>query len=992
MFLGVKTVAYGQLIDTVILQKYTQKDGLTSYNVRKICQDKWGFLWIATQDGISRFDGRSFINYTKNAAPERRICGTDVRELIEDTATNILWTLPAEVGISAINTVTGEILKNISIPGESNEDWNVSMLRRADELWIGTSTGVRIYNIQKNAFEKELALPAGEKGSVDFLARSLTLDQNGNVWVSYDGYGLVVYNGKTKQIIQQAALAALCNSGTTSEIRIYKAVLLGREHLLFATNQGLRSVRYSKNYQLQIDKSPCKVISSLNTKPVNYVINDAGNTVLVASFNSVYRFNYSLDSYRRIEEIRADETNWLSSVWSVYKDAGGNTWFGCQQGLGFVSKIQSPFKPYLIDPSANIKLDHVFAVSPIGNGNILVGLLNGLIEINSTNGKFIRSDTGHLYQHIFTDKKGLVHISRPDGLFIYNNHSIIPVHKIYPEFAPYFSYSINSHLFISDTLIILGTESNNGILLWNPLNKTVRAIDAKTSPVKLSSDIVNNIYREANGAVWVLSDNVITILSADLSSARTVELHDDKNSATYKLFFDMCEAGGSYWVASYGSGILQVDKNYKVKHVFNTANGLSNDGVYQIYNLSDKNLLVTSNSGISRIDLATGRISRYFEKDGLHFNAFEEVSGVMKDGKIYAGGVNGFTVVNPDRFLSNSLAPVVYFTSIEMQTRAGKTDTGNLHVSYAKIPNNVVQTSVHFIGLNYANPERTEYAYRIVEEGNDWININHQNWLQLIGRSAGLYTIQVKAANEDGVWSQPVQIQLYFQPKWYQTWWFKLLLLMAAAGAVYFVYRLRIRQFKREEAIRKNLARDLHDDLGSTINSVNVYTNLAMMEDGNNQYLNKIKKSTQDAMSGMRDIIWILDDKKDTIAQLCERVAQFAYPLCETSHIAFALKVDADAKNHVLKKQEKRNLYLIIKEAVNNSIKYAGATAITLSIRLDNNKLLISISDDGKGFDLQQVKKGNGLDNIERRSQEIGYAHSLQSANNHGTVIDLVKK
>lgn len=984
---------FSQSKDTVIIRRITQKDGLSSYNIRKIIQDKWGFIWIATQDGISRFDGKTFLNFSKNSLPTKKISGSEVREAIEDTSQNLIWALSSEGGVDAISTITAKVEKTIRIPNFGKEDYNLSMLKSESELWVGSSTGVQILNSLKNTFVQNLPLPDNNNKAIDFAARSVQQDEYGNVWVCYGGYGIVIYQRSTKAILRTIKLAELNDEKRANEIRIPKGIFLSKGEVLFATSQGLRKIYYNQAYQVTINNYPCAVLPVLNHENIDWITPETGNTLLISGYNGLYRFNYSLNSYQIIKELpRMYEANWLSSVLCIYKDQSGNTWLGCQEGLGYIGKSRTPFKPYSHDLASNLKLDHVFAISPIGKNSILVGLGNGLVEINEADNKYFRYDISHLYQHIFTDLKGLVHVSRPDGLFIYRSGAIIPIHKIYPEFLPFTTYSINSHLFINDTLTILGTENNKGLLLWNPVKNWVRTINTESIPLSLASSIVNNIYHDSHGRIWVLSDYVITILSADLRSRKEIELRDEGTGMQYRLFFDMCEANGSYLVASYGSGILQVDKDFLVNRVFNTQNGLSNDGVYQVYSLPGNELLVTSNNGLSRINLATAKISRYYLNDGLHSNAFEEVSGLMKNGKIYAGGVNGFTVINPKNFSINTTPPKLYFTGVEMKTATSQTNTSNLLMNALTIPNNVVQTTFRFVGLNYANPERTEYAYRIKGESTNWIENGNQASLPLISHAPGPYTLEVKAANEEGVWSEPIQLQLYFQPKWYQTWWFRLLLVAVIATIIFQFYRFRIRQLQREHNIRERLAGDLHDDLGSTLNSINIYTSLAIMEDGANQYLTNIKQGTQEAISSVRDIIWILDDKKDTAEQLAERINQFANPLCEANRISFTMSIDPDLRYNAFQKEERRNLYMIIKEAINNSIKYAESNHISLSLFLENKKCSLSIFDDGKGFDPHQIKRGNGLSNMERRASEIQYNFKINTSLNMGTIIKLSKK
>jgi hypothetical protein len=526
--------------------------------------------------------------------------------------------------------------------------------------------------------------------------------------------------------------------------------------------------------------------------------------------------------------------------------------------------------------------------------------------------------------------------------------------------------------------------------LWNPVKKWVRTLGVEQAP-SLASSIVNNIHLDSHGRIWVLSDYVITILAADLRSKQVIELREKNRGAKYRLFFDMREAKGSYWIASYGAGILEVDEHFQVKRVFNTQNGLSNDGVYQLYSLPCHELLVTSNNGLSRINLTTNKITRYYQNDGLHSSAFEEVSGTQKDAKIYAGGVNGFTIIDPSGFTANMTPPALYFTDVEMKTANDEMTVTNLLMKSLTIPNNVIQTTIRFAGLNYNNPERIEYAYRILEESGNWIKNGKQASLPFISHPPGHYNLEVKAVNEEGGWSKPIQLHLHFLPKWYQTVWFKSLVITLIVLVGYQFYRFRIRQLQHEHNVRQRLARDLHDDLGSTMNSINIYTNLAIMEDGANKYLTNIKQGAQESMASIRDIIWILDDQKDTVGQLAQRVSQFANPLCEANGIHFTYSIQPVLTYYVFQKEEKRNLYLIIKEAINNSIKYAQPKQIVLSFLLENKKLAISVFDDGIGFDPHQLKRGNGLSNMERRADEIKYKYKIATSLQAGTSIHLTK-
>jgi signal transduction histidine kinase len=210
---------------------------------------------------------------------------------------------------------------------------------------------------------------------------------------------------------------------------------------------------------------------------------------------------------------------------------------------------------------------------------------------------------------------------------------------------------------------------------------------------------------------------------------------------------------------------------------------------------------------------------------------------------------------------------------------------------------------------------------------------------------------------------------------------------LAIAGILYALYRYRIAQIKKQHEIRKNIATDLHDDLGSTLNSVKVFTNLAISGVKQEESLQQIKDNLNEATLGLRDMIWVLDDSLDTVDELVTRLKQFAIPVAAASNIETVIKADSEVNSRKLTKEEKRNLFLLCKEAINNSIKYSGASQINVNITASGKKIEIAIADNGKGFNADEVKKGYGLKNMQYRAGQIKYKVILTSAPGNGTQI-----
>jgi signal transduction histidine kinase len=208
---------------------------------------------------------------------------------------------------------------------------------------------------------------------------------------------------------------------------------------------------------------------------------------------------------------------------------------------------------------------------------------------------------------------------------------------------------------------------------------------------------------------------------------------------------------------------------------------------------------------------------------------------------------------------------------------------------------------------------------------------------------------------------------------------------------IYGLLRYRIDQLRKQQEIRKQIGSDLHDDIGSVLNTLKIFTHLAKREPENKSHLDQIEESITQATTGLRDMIWVLEEPEDTIFELTERIKKFALPVCIANNIKFNTNIQSDNKTRNLLKTEKRNLLLIAKESINNSIKYSQCKNISVSIVQFNQELGITISDDGIGFKMEDVIYGKGLKNIQYRAGQINFSCQMDATLNGGTTIHLQK-
>ncbi|MGB8192210.1 MAG: ATP-binding protein, partial [Chitinophagaceae bacterium] len=232
-------------------------------------------------------------------------------------------------------------------------------------------------------------------------------------------------------------------------------------------------------------------------------------------------------------------------------------------------------------------------------------------------------------------------------------------------------------------------------------------------------------------------------------------------------------------------------------------------------------------------------------------------------------------------------------------------------------------------------------------------------------------------------------------PPFYRTWWFWTLIAFALASLLYSYYHIRRDQRHRLEKIRERIATDLHDDMGSTLSSIRIFSDVARNQLVNTQpqvvpLLEKISTNASQLSDNMQDIIWTIKQDNDKLEDLVTRIREFGLKLCDAKDIAFKVHISESFKTSKLDLEQRRNLYLIFKECLNNAIKYSNCTIIQLFITQQRRHLKMVIEDNGKGFSEEAITKGNGLNNIRKRAMEINGNATIESAPGRGTRIDIL--
>lgn len=301
-----------------------------------------------------------------------------------------------------------------------------------------------------------------------------------------------------------------------------------------------------------------------------------------------------------------------------------------------------------------------------------------------------------------------------------------------------------------------------------------------------------------------------------------------------------------------------------------------------------------------------------------------------------------------------------------------------------------------YTAVDFTAPQQITFQYHLDGFDEDWQEAGARREATYTNLSSGNYTFRVRTINGDGVISSREAImKIHISPPYWATWWFRTLLIVAFVALVYGIFRYRELQRLRQEQLRLRIARDLHDEMGSTLSSISILSEAALRNlqaDIDRTRFGVIGDRARQVMDAMSDIVWSVNPGNDFMENVLQRMKEFAVEILETQGIVLHFEVDEAILSQDLSMEKRKNFYLFFKEAINNAAKYSKATDVWVQVRAENDYVRLEVRDNGCGFDAAQVKLGNGLWNMQQRAERLGGLLSLQSTAGRGTVIAVTVK
>jgi hypothetical protein len=397
--------------------------------------------------------------------------------------------------------------------------------------------------------------------------------------------------------------------------------------------------------------------------------------------------------------------------------------------------------------------------------------------------------------------------------------------------------------------------------------------------------------------------------------------------------------------------------------------------------ITEDHLWLLENNGIQVFDTKNDKILQYIDLPKIIGADVFDVA--EKNGYGYLTTANGVYKV-PMNITVERKAPQGYLDYVVVNNN----DT--LVTGDMRLPHDKNDVQFFFSSPAFYNPKAISFKYRLIGDDDEWqITKPDERMLRFSSLPPGVYTFEAMAVSKDGFQqNKPFAFQFEILKPWWNHWWFFVLCNVLIVAVVILIIQNKIGQRLKVELVRRGIAHDLHDDIGATLSSVNIYTELAKDEMGQNEYLERIKLNINDAVTRLDDLVWSINPKNDTMAQLMNRMQYVAEPLFKAAGIQCYFTCDKKFLDLKLTLADKRNVYLLFKEMVNNVVKHANCCNCYINIKYNSPYLTLSVMDDGIGFDPAVISTTrNGLHNMEYRARRMNGSLHINSSDKSGSSI-----
>ncbi|HZV71064.1 MAG TPA: two-component regulator propeller domain-containing protein [Saprospiraceae bacterium] len=989
---------------------YGHNNGLPVSLYYTVFQSSDGYLWTGSSTGLVRFDGKRYKIFFSDYTDANSLSDNIINDIVEDDEGH-LWIAGLFQGLTKYDLHTGHIRRYSRLSQDKTNGYGINRLLKDDkgDLWITTAgRGLARYLPERDSFEFFIPDPSrpsdGSDRNSNYVS-GIAVDKSDPdiFWLScFDG--LYSFNRKQKTfqhfinknpIDIHRSNALLCIETDRTD-----KIWLGTWYV------GMTSFD-KRTHQFETYSYP----EALADNNSHYVVLDIksinDSTLYLASRNDgLLSFNKNTNEIHSI--INQDQLPDGSSGIDIQRisltpDAGifaGGNYYIYQQHPSFNRFGQS----LIFDLGSDFGVDQV-VYDPYREGYWMSCTYCGVVIFafhDMTRYEYFKSENEtHLhFADVAVDHMQRVWaVSNAEGLLVLNKndqkfHQVDDVSGLHD----------NAHQIVS-------VESDRDGNLWFTTRKKLFHVDVSTNIIRewiLQQDnevALTNITlcSGLNHDAWVSSDNgLFHFINAQNKVIHLVPDEESKKSIANLFIKTMTvDHAGNAWLGFESDGIQVLSANdHHVLETYNLSNGLPGMQINQMATDSAGRIWVGTSAGLALFNPHPDmRVWQLFNReDGIKRDYIDRTIMTTVDGKLFFNIEKGVSWIDiEDDATLKSRNPILHLTSLTVDGKPYTTDLAPDYVTMVDLPYSSREINIEYAAMDWLHPSRTKYFYHIegISPEGAWIE-NEQASILLTGMKPGDYMLRLYAINGDGLRSNEIKLPMIMHFPFWQHWWFIILCSLTVLAIGYAIYRYRIGQINKLQLMRNTISTNLHDDIGASLSNIHILNVLTQRHISNKEnatsYITKAGDEIQRISEALSDIVWNINPKYDDLDNLFIRMKRYAADMLDGKNIQAQLMFPEENEKLTMPMDQRRDFYLIFKEAVNNLVKYSEATEAKVVVEIGNKYIRLIVNDNGIGYLENDIRPGNGIQNMKQRAEKWKSVLQIKSKPEEGTRIELEMK
>lgn len=996
----------------VTLHHYSTDNGLSHNQITAMAEDENGMLWLGTGNGVNRFDGYEFIDFSRSAPSGNALPNAYVQEMFLLPGNQLfIRYMNNSSAAQLLNTHSGalqELSLQDGMHGTYAGSWQAGGQLYsvwADKKYIYVYTLDRylrfnyLLRIQQNEKQPE---PPGDYRHFSFThiphspGHFLLLTPNlGILKVDASGRRLKHFDPSQLRPVYRDQIFPGLHIGEDSAVLIHDNFSTGSPIYLY----------YDKKADSLIKKSLPEASGEASTPAAGPVSEKNRFRQMVSRYlNLIPNSGHVLLSRNADQLYISKQQGFVAltperKLFTAYLNNSAAPWEPgiqcrgiCRVNQNRVMIATEKHGLWLINPDT--KTNEQLKLHP-------PGLSSSPMNISARN--------------LMPENDSVIWVSESRTHAKGGSLRRIDLHNRQNTFYPV-DYTVNNAHRMRNGDIWIATEPEElmktHLFVFLPEGRQFREIILGNAPASMMAERPACFYEAGNGSIWYATENGLYLINRKSNLVEKAFFSSHRNSLDEQFAFPVqytlpaphvmvIQETNKGWLClgTNGGGVIFLNPKNGQVYVLTTQNGLADNHVCSI--LSDgREWWLGTWKGLSAYHPGTGSFRNFFTTDGLPGNEFNRFSAYRdQTGMLWMGGQRGCIAFLPnqlpytDRSARLILSEMGFFDPVQKALKPRYNGFDSLPV--VKLPATQRNFYCKLSLSDLSDAQDNRYEYLLIKDGEhtseQWKSTGSNRMISFDYLPSGNYMLLVRGKrNNKTEPTNMIRIRLQVGDYFYNTWWFAMLAALTTASLLYLLYRYRLRQAIRLERMRTRISSDLHDEVGSLLSGVALQMELLQRSADEKQrpVIRRIAETSRNAMSRMRDVVWTIDARKNSTGDLLEKMKEYAQELLTPLGIEYHFDESIPAGRTTLKDETKQHLYLIFKEFLNNTAKHAGATEIWIFLNIRGRLLELRLQDNGKGMQPDKAATtGQGLSNMQMRSALIRGKLTFHTKNGFGITL-----